>query len=85
MIPQPARGITRLEVELPAGIVTAETIRIGLYDGMGRRVMELRGVIVGEGIYSAEFDAEELISGIYVCRVEGSGWEGALGVVMIAN
>jgi hypothetical protein len=76
--------MTRLQIELPRG-VRAEGVQIGLYDGAGRRVLDLSGSYRQSGNSGAEFDASQLASGLYICRVESGMWNGTLGVVMIAK
>jgi hypothetical protein len=84
VIPQPAHGMTRLQIELPRG-VRAEGMQVGLYDGAGRRVLDLSGSYHQSGNTGAEFDASQLASGLYICRVESGTYSGTLGVVMVTK
>jgi len=77
--------MTRVTVELPAGMKVGSGVGLGLYDGSGRRVVDLSGSYAMSGYRSAEFDASALSSGMYVCRLEGVAGVNMLGVVMVTK
>jgi hypothetical protein len=58
---------------------------VALYDGAGRKVLDLSGSYRQSGYSGAEFDAGELASGLYICRVESGSYSGTLGVVMVTK
>jgi hypothetical protein len=85
VLPQPAHGLTRLQIELPSGVRGESVTSVALYDGAGRKVLDLSGSYRQSGYSGAEFDAGELASGLYICRVESGSYSGTLGVVMVTK
>jgi hypothetical protein len=83
VLPQPAHGVTRLLIELPAGVRREKGLRLVLYDEIGRQAIDLTESFARNDYDMAEFDAGELSPGIYQCRVEGGGRDGRLGMVVI--
>lgn len=68
--PNPLQHTTRFTyvLERPA------EVRISLYDVLGREVARLVDTHMGAGTHFASFDASELSSGVYFCRMEAGGY-----------
>jgi|GEM_PF-2459382 len=85
VLPQPASGTTQLLVKLPGSIRTEKGTRLILYDAMGTERIDLSESFARGRFVSAEFDAGELPSGPYYCRIATGRWEGNIGVVIVTR
>ncbi|MEO5928533.1 MAG: DUF2341 domain-containing protein [Candidatus Kapaibacterium sp.] len=85
VVPQPARGLTRLAIEFPSGVTPREGTSVKLYDAAGKVVLDLSTSFARSGWTAADFDAATLATGAYYCRVEVGGWSSNLGMVMVTK
>ena len=65
--PNPFPQSTKISYYLP----TVEVIRLVVYDALGRKVTVLQNGAQSAGWHEVIFDASDLASGIYFCRLEG--------------
>jgi hypothetical protein len=63
--PNPFNPSTTIEFQIPA----ATTVRIAVYDMLGREVGELMNGVMDAGVHSVLFDAGRMASGVYYCRM----------------
>ena len=68
--PNPFNGATLIRFALPV----AGTIRLEIFDLLGRRVALLAGGPHEAGLHQVAFDAGALANGVYLCRLSGPGW-----------
>ncbi len=83
VIPNPARGSTRLSVKLPHGMHVGAGASLVLFDVKGHQVLDLSEGFAQSGFASVEFNASTLPSGTYYCRLTTPQWNGTLGSVVI--
>ena len=63
--PNPFNPTTQIKYQIPdAGLVTLK-----LYDVLGNEVIELVNEVKNSGVYSVEFNAENLASGVYIYKL----------------
>ena len=65
--PNPFPQSTKISYYLP----TVEVVRLVVYDALGRKVAVLQNGAQSAGWHKVIFDASDLASGIYFCRLEG--------------
>lgn len=65
-IPNPAKGISLIPFSLPQN----SNVEISLFTIEGKKVMEILNKDLNKGRYKAEFDANLLPSGIYICKLK---------------
>jgi hypothetical protein len=70
--PNPFNGTTRIGFNIPAG-GTPGTVRLSVFDLLGREVATLVDEHLAPGSYTVPFDAAHLASGIYLCRLTAGG------------
>jgi hypothetical protein len=63
--PNPFNGETILRFHVGA----RTDVKLGVFDMLGRRVAVLVDEIMEAGVYSVRFDAANLASGFYLCRL----------------
>jgi hypothetical protein len=78
--PNPFNPVTRIKYHLPE----ASTVKLAVYDLLGREVAVVVNEKKAPGFYDIDFDARELASGVYLYRLTaapsmGSGWRAASG------
>jgi len=56
--------------------------RITLYDGIGRKVVDLVDGTVGEGEHEVSLPVDRISSGMYLVRMETEGYGGTVGVIV---
>ena len=77
--PNPFNPSTRIEYQIPkAGLVT-----IDIYNVIGQKVKTLVAKFQTEGRYSIEFDAADLPSGIYFCRLKANQFTSVKKLILI--
>ena len=79
MYPNPVRGTARLQATLPA----AATVRVALYDPMGRRVREYPIGARAAGTLDMRLDVDGLAAGTYVVRVQAGAFEAHRTIVVV--
>jgi hypothetical protein len=67
--PNPFAGRTSLRFVLPSQTY----VRLNVHDISGRRVAQLVDGVLPAGAHSATFDAANLPSGVYICKLEADG------------
>ncbi len=67
--PNPFIPRTVISCDLPA----RQRVRLAVHDMLGREVAVLVDGVKGAGHDAVEFDGDALASGVYLCRLEGSG------------
>ncbi|HLT47764.1 MAG TPA: T9SS type A sorting domain-containing protein [Rubricoccaceae bacterium] len=67
--PHPFRGAARIALSVPA----AQTVRVGVYDALGREVAVLHDGPLAAGTHVLALDGRGLAAGVYVVRAEGTG------------
>ncbi len=67
--PNPASGLSRVRYNL----ATAGTVRLAVYDALGREVAVLVDGQLAASTYVADFDASSLAPGVYVVRLQADG------------
>ncbi|HYE94687.1 MAG TPA: choice-of-anchor B family protein [Rubricoccaceae bacterium] len=67
--PNPVRGSAGLRFTLGE----ASSVRLAVYDGLGRQVAPLHDGVLGAGTHAATFDATALPPGVYFARLEAGG------------
>lgn len=77
--PNPLRSRTALAVSLPE----AQAVDAALYDVLGRRVAVLHAGALPAGVSRIEVDVSALPSGVYVARVTGTAFIGALTLTVV--
>lgn len=79
--PNPVATIMTVAYSIPAGSGTTP-IELSLYDVSGRKVAALVNGPHAPGSYEVTYDATELSSGVYVCRLAAGAYKGARLVVV---
>ncbi|MDP2885270.1 MAG: T9SS type A sorting domain-containing protein [Ignavibacteria bacterium] len=77
--PNPFNPSTRIEYAVP----TSGNVSLRVFDMLGREVAVLVDGIVEAGWYSVNFNAQMLSSGIYLYRLESSGFAQTLKMVVL--
>jgi hypothetical protein len=77
--PNPFNPSTRIEYAVP----TSGNVSLRVFDMLGREVAVLADGIVEAGWYSVNFNAQHLSSGVYLYRLEGSGFAQILKMVVL--
>jgi hypothetical protein len=67
--PNPFNPVTRIEY----GIPKVSHVRIDVYNTSGQHIHTLINEIKQAGLYTVDFNAENLASGIYIYRLEANG------------
>lgn len=83
VVPQPAHGITRLEVRLPDGIHGGDGAKLVIYDALGHQMIDVTDNFAAHGYAYAELNADAIVSGTYYCRLEKNGRIWNLGTVVV--
>jgi len=83
VVPQPAHGVTSLQVHLPQGVRAHAGASLVLFDINGKQMLDLSNSFAGGNFQSAEFDASALASGTYYVRLTTPEWNGTLGTVVV--
>ncbi|MDT7858300.1 T9SS type A sorting domain-containing protein, partial [Rubrivirga sp. S365] len=68
--PNPSRGTVTVRYDLPE----AASVRLAVYDLLGREVALLADGSVESGYHSAPFEAQGLPAGVYVVRIEAGSY-----------
>jgi hypothetical protein len=77
--PNPFNPITTISYLVPApGPVT-----LAIYDILGRKVVTLTDVHHASGMYSIRWDARNVASGMYFCRIQTAGHEETAKLVLV--
>ena len=84
-IPHPARGTTRIPVELPAGMIPGAETRLHLFDTEGRLAADLSESFSRHDYREALLEADALPSGVYTCRLRLHGVEIPLGAIVVVR
>ena len=79
--PNPARGATELSFALDA----PATVRLSVYDALGREVATLVDGPLGAGPHAAHLDDASLPSGVYLARLATDGRHAASHLVTLAR
>jgi hypothetical protein len=79
--PNPVATVMTVAYSIPAGSGTTP-IELSLYDVSGRKVAALVNGPHAPGSYEVTYDATELSSGVYVCRLAAGTYKGARLVVV---
>jgi hypothetical protein len=70
--PNPFNGWTRIGFRIGGGVQT-ERVRLGVFDLLGREVATVVDEDLAPGSYSVPFNAPQLASGVYLCRLVAGG------------
>jgi hypothetical protein len=70
--PNPFNPVTRVKFDLPEA---TETVRLKVYDSLGKEVATLVNQKLSPGSYEYEWDASELPSGVYFYTLEANGFK----------
>ncbi|MCC6865484.1 MAG: T9SS type A sorting domain-containing protein [Ignavibacteria bacterium] len=68
--PNPFNPSTTIKYSLPKG----ENVKLVVYDALGREVKTLVNEFKNSGVYSVNFDASSLSSGIYFYKIEAGSF-----------
>jgi hypothetical protein len=80
--PNPAHGITRIDIHAPAGTRFAAGASATLYNTSGEKVLDLTESMAGSGFRNIELDAAALAPGAYFCVVQSGTWMHAIKMVV---
>jgi len=83
VVPHPATGITQLFVHTAHDLAREQHVGLYLYDLLGTRVLDLSNSFHEGGRRTASFNAGNLASGFYACRMVTSHGERVVGVVVV--
>jgi hypothetical protein len=61
----------------------ASTLRVELYDALGREAIVLHEGPLGAGVTSLPLDASRLTPGVYVVRALGSAWSASARLIVL--
>ncbi|MBI5474181.1 MAG: T9SS type A sorting domain-containing protein [Ignavibacteriae bacterium] len=70
--PNPFNPATTIKFSIPAGAGHAPSL-LKVYDVLGREVATLVNEVKPAGTYTVQWDAKELSSGVYFCRLQSGG------------
>ena len=68
--PNPFNPVTTLKFATPKSSI----IKISIYDILGKEIKTILNKEISEGIYEMSFDAGDLKSGTYFCRMTADGF-----------
>jgi hypothetical protein len=71
--PNPFNPVTKIRFDLPAANGNG-SLNLSIYNASGKLVTELLSTNYTAGIWEIEFDAKDLGSGIYFCRLEAGNY-----------
>ncbi|HSD65038.1 MAG TPA: T9SS type A sorting domain-containing protein [Ignavibacteriaceae bacterium] len=64
--PNPFNPITTIKFSIPQKV----QVNLTIYDILGEKVKELKNEVMSPGYYEVEFNATDLASGVYFCRIK---------------
>ncbi len=76
--PNPFNPSTRIRFEIASG----SDVRLSLYDVSGKSLGELFNGKLNAGVYEYEWNAGNLSSGVYFCRLEAAGFAKAIKMTL---
>ncbi|MDP8238883.1 MAG: T9SS type A sorting domain-containing protein [Candidatus Hatepunaea meridiana] len=71
------------QMRIVYGLPEAELVNLTVYDLAGRRVSELANERQKAGFQTVIFDGSELVSGIYIIRLEAAGRSSQWKIVLV--
>jgi hypothetical protein len=77
--PNPFNPATQIVVSLPE----TSPVRITIYDLLGNQITTLYNDVLAAGNHNFTFNAAHLASGIYICRVQGEGYNATIKMQLI--
>jgi hypothetical protein len=77
--PNPFNSSTVISYEVP----TTSLVNISIYNILGQSVATLVNKSVNPGSYSVVWNAEDIPSGVYFCKMEGNGFERVRKIVLL--
>lgn len=77
--PNPFNPVTKIKFDLPV----AGTVKVKIYDIVGREVFELINAEVNAGTYEIPFNASALSSGVYLYRIEAGSFKDVKRMMLI--
>jgi hypothetical protein len=74
--PVQTKGVITFSIDQGSEVV------IEFFDLTGKKVKEMTKNITSKGINEIEFDATEMKSGVYLCKISTSGWVEAKRIII---
>jgi len=77
--PNPFNSTTKISYSIPS----PEKVNLAIFDILGRRIANLEDSHKIQGFHTVEFNAENLPSGIYFCRLKAAGIQKTIKIVLL--
>ncbi|MCU0372386.1 MAG: T9SS type A sorting domain-containing protein, partial [Ignavibacteria bacterium] len=77
--PNPFNPSTNIKFEIPQNTI----VNLSVYDAAGRRVAELINEEMQPGVYTANWDAGDMQSGIYFAKITVGGFARTVKMMLI--
>ncbi len=81
--PNPFNSQTKIKFSIPESIFTHHTVKLKIYDALGREIVKIFEGKLKPGVYEVDFDSSGLSSGVYFCVLSAGEFRDVIKMLVL--